>query len=295
MDELFGVSMNTIAAVVVIITLAILVLLAWVAFRNPVMFKTGLRNIPRRRAQTTLIVFGLMLATVIMTVAFGTGDTVSSTVTDDIYQLTGETDMLIVWDEEGSPRPEDERVIPLEEVAAWEERFANDPDIDGFLPILLETLPVINTATGLNEAGATIVAYDTEAAAPFGSLRDLDGNAITLSGNQVVLNEDLAGEIDAEVGHSLVLLYQGYPLEVEVVAIAPNSFLSGTFNVGASEFPGGAVSFDFLAEVIGRDDIAYAVVVTNAGGVRDGLERSDVVEEKLNEVIDGTPYEFNDM
>ncbi|MXY37001.1 MAG: ABC transporter permease, partial [Dehalococcoidia bacterium] len=295
MEELFGVSMNTIAAVVVIITLAILVLLAWVAFRNPVMFKTGLRNIPRRRAQTTLIVFGLMLATVIMTVAFGTGDTVSSTVTDDIYQLTGETDMLIVWDEEGSPRPEDERVIPLEEVAAWEERFANDPDIDGFLPILLETLPVINTATGLNEAGATIVAYDTEAAAPFGSLRDLDGNAITLSGNQVVLNEDLAGEIDAEVGHSLVLLYQGYPLEVEVVAIAPNSFLSGTFNVGASEFPGGAVSFDFLAEVIGRDDIAYAVVVTNAGGVRDGLERSDVVEEKLNEVIDGTPYEVQPL
>lgn len=295
MEELFGVSMNTIAAVVVVITVGILLLLAWVAFRNPVMFKTGLRNIPRRRAQTTLIIFGLMLATVIMTVAFGTGDTVSSTVTDDIYQLTGETDMLIVWDEEGSPRPEDERVIPLEEVAAWEERFANDPDIDGFLPILLETLPVINTATGLNEAGATIVAYDTEAAAPFGSLRDLDGNAVTLSGNQVVLNEDLAGEVDAEVGHTLVLLYQGYPLEVEVVAIAPNSFLSGTFNVGASEFPGGAVSFDFLAEVIGRDDIAYAVVVTNAGGVRGGLERSDVVEEKLNEVIDGTPYEVQPL
>ena len=295
MEELFGVSMNTIAAVVVVITVGILLLLAFVAVRNPVMFKTGLRNIPRRRAQTTLIIFGLMLATVIMTVAFGTGDTVSSTVTDDIYQLTGETDMLIVWDEEGSPRPEDERVIPLEEVAAWEERFANDPDIDGFLPILLETLPVINTATGLNEAGATIVAYDTEAAAPFGSLRDLDGNAVTLSGNQVVLNEDLAGEVDAEVGHTLVLLYQGYPVEVEVVAIAPNSFLSGTFNVGASEFPGGAVSFDFLAELIGRDDIAYAVVVTNAGRVRDGLERSDVVEEKLNEVIDGTPYEVQPL
>ncbi len=295
MEELFGVSMNTIAVVVVIITLAILVLLAWVAFRNPVMFKTGLRNIPRRRAQTTLIIFGLMLATVIMTVAFGTGDTVSSTVTDDIYQLAGETDMLIVWDEEGSPRPEDERVIPLEEVAAWEERFANDPDIDGFLPILLETLPVINTATGLNEAGATIVAYDTTAAAPFGSLRDLDGNVVTVSGNEIVVNEDLAGEIDAEVGQTLVLLLGGYPVEVVVVAIAPNSFLSGTFNVGASEYPGGTVSFDFLSEILELDGIAYAVVVTNAGGVRDGLERSDVVEEKLNEVIDGTPYEVQPL
>ena len=295
MEELFGVSMNTIAVVVVAITAVILALLAWVAFRNPVMFKTGLRNIPRRRAQTTLIIFGLMLATVIMTVAFGTGDTVSSTVTEDIYDLTGETDMLIVWDEEGSPRPEDERVIPLAEVAAWEQRFANDPDIDGFLPILLETLPVINTATGLNEAGATIVAYDTDAAAPFGSLRDLDGDVVTLSGNEIVVNEDLAGEIDAEVGQTLVLLLEGYPVEVVVAAIAPNSFLSGTFNVGASEYPGGTVSFDFLAEILELDGVAYAVVVTNAGGVRDGLERSDVVEEKLNQVIRGTPYEVQPL
>lgn len=295
MEELFGVSMNTIAVVVVAITAVILALLAWVAFRNPVMFKTGLRNIPRRRAQTTLIIFGLMLATVIMTVAFGTGDTVSSTVTEDIYDLTGETDMLIVWDEEGSPRPEDERVIPLEEVAAWEQRFASDPDIDGFLPILLETLPVINTATGLNEAGATIVAYDTNAAAPFGSLRDLDGNVVTLSGNEIVVNEDLAGEIDAEVGQTLELLLAGYPVEVVVAAIAPNSFLSGTFDIGATEHPGGTVSFDFLSEILELDGVAYAVVVTNAGGVRDGLDRSDVVEEKLNRVIDGTPYEVQPL
>ena len=295
MEELFGVSMNTIATVVVLITAFILALLAWVAFRNPVMFKTGLRNIPRRRAQTTLIIFGLMLATVIMTVAFGTGDTVSSTVTEDIYQLTGETDMLITWDEEEFPRPEDERVIPLEDIAVWQERFADDPDIDGFLPILLETLPVINTATNLNESAATIVAYDTTAAAPFGSLRDLDGNVVTVAGNEIVLNEDLAGEIDAEVGHTLVLLFGGYPVEVVVAAIAPNSFLSGTFNVGASEFPGGTVSFEFLAGILERSDIAYAVVVTNAGGVKEGLERSDVVEEKLNEALAGTPYKVEPL
>ena len=295
MEELFGVSMNTIATVVVLITAFILALLAWVAFRNPVMFKTGLRNIPRRRAQTTLIIFGLMLATVIMTVAFGTGDTVSSTVTEDIYQLTGETDMLITWDEEEFPRPEDERVIPLEDIAVWQERFADDPDIDGFLPILLETLPVINTGTNLNESAATIVAYDTTAAAPFGSLRDLDGNVVTVAGNEIVLNEDLAGEIDAEVGHTLVLLFGGHPVEVVVAAIAPNSFLSGTFNVGASEFPGGTVSFEFLAEILERSDIAYAVVVTNAGGVKEGLERSDVVEEKLNEALAGTPYKVEPL
>ena len=295
MEELFGVSMNTIAFWVVLVTVVIFLLLGWVAFRNPVMFKTGLRNIPRRRAQTTLIIFGLMLATVIMTVAFGTGDTVSRTVTDDIYELTGETDMLIVWDEEAYPRPEDERVIPLEDVAAWQEQFAGDPDIDGFLPILLETLPVINVATNLNESAATVVAYDTSAAAPFGSLRDLDGNVVTVSGNEIVINEDLAGEIDAEVGHTLVLLFEGYPVEVVVAAIAPNSFLSGAVDVGASEYPGGTVSFDFLAAVIERNDIAYAVAVTNAGGVKEGLERSDVVEEKLKDALAGTPYKVEPL
>ena len=295
MEELFGVSMNTIATVVVLITAFILALLAWVAFRNPVMFKTGLRNIPRRRAQTTLIIFGLMLATVIMTVAFGTGDTVSSTVTEDIYELTGETDMLMTWDEEEFPRPEDERVISLEDVAVWQEQFADDPDIDGFLPLLLETLPVINTATNLNESAATIVAYDTSAAAPFGSLRDLDGNVVTVTGNEIVLNEDLAGEIDAEVGHTLVLLFGGHPVEVVVAATAPNSFLSGAVDVGASEYPGGTVSFEFLAEILERSDIAYAVVVTNAGGVKDGLERSDVVEKKLNEALAGTPYKVEPL
>ena len=35
--------------------------------RNPVLFKLGLRNIPRRRAQTVLIIIGLMLSTAIIT------------------------------------------------------------------------------------------------------------------------------------------------------------------------------------------------------------------------------------
>ena len=96
-------------------------------------------------------------------------------------------------------------------------------------------------------------------------------------------------------GHTLVLLFGGYPVEVVVAAIAPNSFLSGAFDLGASEYPGGTVSFDFLAGVIERSDIAYAVVVTNAGGVKEGLERSDVVEAKLNEALEGTPYKVEPL
>ncbi len=295
MEELFGLSMNVIAAVVVAITLGIFVILAYLAVRNPVMFKTGLRNIPRRRTQTALIVFGLMLATVIMTAAFSTGDTVANTATDDTYQVAGETDLLITWDEEEYPRTEAERVIPLDDVAFLRERFAGDPDIDGFLPAIAETLPVVSLATQLNESSATIIGYDTATAGPFGWLRDRDGEVVALQGNQIAINEDLAEEIDAEIGHRLTLLFEGAAVDVEVVAIAPNSFLSGALNVGASEYPGGAVTFEFLSGVLGRGDYADAIAVTNTGGVRDGLERSDIVQEKLEEALRGKPYEVSPL
>ena len=291
MEELFGVSMNTIAAVVIVITLVIFALLAWVAFRNPVMFKTGLRNIPRRRAQTTLIIFGLMLATVIMTVAFGTGDTLSRSVTDDLYDLLGEIDLAISWDEEANPRPERERVVALSDVEAWQDQFAEDPDVEGFLAILTETLPVINTSTGLNEAVTTIVAYDTADAEAFGSLRDLNGEVVVLSGNEIAVNEDLADAVDAEIGHTLLLLVEGNPTEVVVAAIAPNTYLSGSDNFGSIAYPGGAVGYDLFSNLIGRTDGAQFVAVTNTGGVQDGLDRSDVVEEKLQAALEGTPYQ----
>ena len=79
METVFGVSMD--AIMVVVLTLAIIVLLvvAFLAWRNPIILRLALRNIPRRRAQTVLIVLGLMLATLLITAAFGTGDTMGYT------------------------------------------------------------------------------------------------------------------------------------------------------------------------------------------------------------------------
>ena len=55
----------------------------------------GVRNIPRRRAQTTLIVIGLMLSTVIISAAFTTGDTVDRSITSEVYELLGSLDEVV--------------------------------------------------------------------------------------------------------------------------------------------------------------------------------------------------------
>src|ERR1035437_7543120 len=90
--------MTWIAAGCVAVTAVIFGVVGPLAARNPVMFKMGLRNIPRRKAQTTLIVVGLMLSTVIITAAFGTGDTMTSSVTNEVYGILGPVDELIQWD-----------------------------------------------------------------------------------------------------------------------------------------------------------------------------------------------------
>jgi putative ABC transport system permease protein len=73
MNEIFGVSLTTIAIVMLVLFGIVAVVVVALALRNRIMFKLGVRNIPKRPTQTALIVLGLMLSTVLITAAFSTG------------------------------------------------------------------------------------------------------------------------------------------------------------------------------------------------------------------------------
>ncbi|MGB4862307.1 MAG: FtsX-like permease family protein, partial [Tepidiformaceae bacterium] len=288
MNELFGVSMNLIAGISVVITAAILLFVAYIAWRNPVMFKLGLRNIPRRKAQTALIVIGLMLSTLIMSAAFGTGDTLTTSVTSEVYSILGQSDEWISWDAEKQPRPIEEQVIPLATVEQWQAEYANDPDIEAIVPLQRETFPIQDTRSKLNEPAARVVGFRAKDAEALGGLKDLSGKPVTLSGTQIAINKDLADDIDARAGDTVLLYYKGEPSEFEVVAIVPTSVLSGAIDPSASN--GGAIDFAALAELTGRGQNADAVIISNTGGVKGGLSRSSDVVDKFEKTLDGTPY-----
>ena len=61
MDELFGLSMNVIMAVLVAIFLTAMGVVLLLAVRNRIMLKMGVRPIPRRPGQTILIIVGAIL------------------------------------------------------------------------------------------------------------------------------------------------------------------------------------------------------------------------------------------
>ena len=281
--------MTLIAGICLAVTILIFLGVAYIAWRNPVMFKMGLRNIPRRKAQTALIVVGLMLSTLIMSAAFGTGDTLTSSVTSEVYSVLGEADEWVSWDAEKAPAPENEQVIPLSEVEAWQEMFAADPDIEAIVPFQRETLPIQNLRTRLNDPSARIVAFREQDAAALGGLSDLDGKPVELSGNDIAINEDLAEEIEAQIGDEVILLYQGEAIPFTVVALVPTGVLSGAVDPNASN--GGAVDFEALSAMTGRGDNADAVFISNTGGVKDGMERSDAVMAKFEPLLEDTPYQ----
>ncbi len=280
--------MTYIAAGCLVVTAAILVLIAFIAVRNPVMFKMGLRNIPRRKAQTTLIIIGLMLSTLIITAAFGTGDTLTSSITSQIYKMAGEADEYIAWDTEKEAAPADRQVIPLSRVDQLREQFSGDEDIQAFLPFLTEQLPIQNTRTRLNESAARIVAFRPADTAALGGLRDLSGRAVTLGAGDLAVNEDLAEEIDAAVGDQVLIFYQGSPVPLTVTAIVPSQVLGGAFQFEKVE--GAAANFEFLSKLTAKGENADGVFVSNHGGVKSGLNRSDAATAKLEAALEGEPY-----
>lgn len=79
----------------VVLVVAILVVLAWQGLRRPVLAKIGLRNIPRRPAQSILIVVGLTLSTIIIISALSVGDTLNYSVQRQAVAAYGEVDEII--------------------------------------------------------------------------------------------------------------------------------------------------------------------------------------------------------
>jgi hypothetical protein len=101
METLFGIPVQFLmwlfgGALVVILALSV-----YATIRQPVLFRLSVRNIPRRIGRAALIVIGLMLATTIISAAFGTGDTIAKTIRTEVITSLGNIDEIVSAQEEG--------------------------------------------------------------------------------------------------------------------------------------------------------------------------------------------------
>src|SRR5262245_18903064 len=191
--------MTSIMIVLVSLLALCLLSVAWVAWRRPVIFKLGVRNIPRRKAQTILIVVGLMLSTLIIAAALGTGDTIDHSATAATYDSLGATDELVVAtkdeDGEGNFSTSVDQLIPQSVAGDIRAEFEGTDLIDGVLPVLIQRVPaikMIDGQPGLSEPSTFLIGIDPQGADEFGGLKDVDGNRIDVNSigeGQVVISD----------------------------------------------------------------------------------------------------------
>jgi putative ABC transport system permease protein len=268
-----------------------LLTVAWVAWRRPVIFKLGVRNIPRRKAQTILIVVGLMLSTLIISAALGTGDTLHYSTTNEAYRVLQGVDEVVVYSPQGQGdvdvNASMSNDIPASALGTVETALAGNDKVDGIAPMLWKSVPALNTVSGLAEPDVTIAGLDPSRLAGFGGVKDLDGNRIdltTLPANGVVISEMAADKLEAKVGDLLTIYYNNQPIQLTVAGIGPDSIMTGAVDF---EQPGMMMPLARLQELTGLTDSYSLIMISNTGGVRDGMKHTDSVVDALTPALAG--------
>jgi putative ABC transport system permease protein len=289
MDELFGLSMDYIMLGLLVGLLVSLSVVGYVVLRNRIMFKMGVRNIPRRMAQTVLIVIGLMLSTLIISAALTTGDTVDRSITNFAYELTGHVDEVVEFDVEKTGGSAADPFVPESTLAELEAALGDDPDIDGIAPALFEPVPVINPRTGLSTPSAFFTGMDPDRMEGLPDIVSLDGSVLdlgVLAPDEIYLNESAQEELDAQPGDTLQVFIRGIPNKFTVVDIVKDKLATGAIDDAQGEPRDGMVArLDVAQQLFDREGEFDFIGISNRGGVRDAMALSDTVAAKVEAAL----------
>lgn len=278
MEKLFGIEMSVLATYLSAGTIAVLLVTLFLALRNRVLLKLSLRNIPRRKAQTVLIIVGLMLSTTIIMAALAIGDSVSSSIRTTVLDAVGDSDIRL-----SSPVAARFGDDFIDQALVDRVRFElkGDPRVDGILPIIGESLPVLNEATGKTVARTSVVGVDLDSLAGFDNLENLDGDQAdlrSLGDGEVIINKALSKELDAKVGDEIILVATTGRSKYTVADVVENAGLAGgTENVrSAAVFP-----ITTLQRVLEREGKYNSIEVSVVGGRRVDVDVSEELADEL--------------
>ncbi len=290
MNNIFGADINDIALGVGIAVAVVMAVLVFFTLRRPLVVKMGLRNIPRRRAQTVLIVFGLTLATIIVAMSFVTGDTLAISVREAALDNQRRIDHAIRVADDAETAPGANRQVADQVIDDLRRQFDGDPRVDGVFGIRFVPASVRNLDTRLSEPTFWLIGVDPSDVDRVGAVPDERGGEFAMSGvgaNEIVINETTAQQIAAEVGHTLELRIGPRAYELRVAAVAQDSLITGQVDDSDSS-TGGVVPIDTLRDALRGVDAVEGwtlVAVASGGSIRGGLDLSDDLGGVLEEYL----------
>jgi putative ABC transport system permease protein len=295
MKELFGIPMTYIMMALLAVFAISVISVAFAFFSNRVMFKMGIRNLPRRGTQTGLIVVGLMLSTLITTAAFTTGDTVDYSISNAAYDALQRTDLVLNASTQeskhgpGSGTGLSQIYYNDSAVPVLERQFSGDPDIDGFLPLLMEPVSMVDRNSGLAEPSVLLTGVDPQRQEQLGGLRLTRGGRYdleTLSDGDVLLSKKAANSLQAKIGDTITIFAAGHQRDVQVAGVVENELASGALADGSGG--GASMRLDAVQSITGHAGQVNGIGVALKGGVRGSLSVADGAAERMTPFVTST-------
>ena len=278
MEDLFGVKMQWIMYVLLAVFIPSLAVIGFMGLRNRVMLKMALRNIPRRKAQTVLIIVGIMISTLIMAASFGTGDTLTHSIRKSVVDGLGTIDQIVLSARAGeNAQFGGAAYVPVERFTQLQRQLADNPDIDGLAAGLAETAPTVSDRTGLSAGRMRVAGVDPATLQGFGDFQLLDGGAVRveeLAAGEIFINADAAEELDARAGDTLTVYIYG-----EAQSMTVKGVVQSGGNAGSQ--PTLLLPLDRAQTLFGREGQINSIVVSNRGDAFSGAELSDEVTKTL--------------
>jgi putative ABC transport system permease protein len=277
MERVFGLPAGPFTIGLVIALAAAVGTVGVVAARNRVFVKIGLRNIPRRRGRSALIVLGLMLGTTIIASALMTGDTVAATIRSSVVATLGHTDETVTAGADAAIADADleatKPYFPAAPALDAVTRATRGLPVDGVTAAIIEPVAAQNARAKRTEPQLTLFALDVRRAAEFAFDEVTD-----LEDDEVLLNEDAAKELDARPGDELTLLAGDRLTRLRVAGV-------GTYPGAGTDGAAAVTRLTTAQAFLGRAGEVNHVLVSNRGTPTSGVAHTDAVEPALDEAV----------
>ncbi len=275
------------------------------AMRNKVIFKMGARNLPRRFANTTLTCLGLMLAAMIFSASFATGDTLTHSIRNIAIEYLGEVDIMVMKEGVEFGAFQGHQMESVDRTNYFDEsEFETIRDslsdligngiVEGVAPAIIETVPAV-APSRLNEPVVNLLSFDSEYMAGFDTLLDEHGNELSLEKLEslgegyIYINTKLAESLETGVNDKIELFLgmQGTNFIVAGIYESGGNPSTFSFDSGATA----VIAINQMKALRGSDDINY-ILITNRGGSIEGATQTDAVTEVLEPLLEETEFKF---
>jgi putative ABC transport system permease protein len=278
-QSVFGLPAGPLAVALISLLVVATAGIATLAARNKVFFRIGVRNIPRRRGRTALIVVGLMLGTAIIASALLTGDTMSSAVRSSVIRSLGATDLTVMAGErasiEGASIDTAQPYFDESPAVAAVEAASRALPVDGVAAAITEPTAAQHRAAGRTEPRLTLFALDPARAEDFG-LEAVTG----LSEGEALLNQEAADELAASVGDSIDVLVGTRTASLTVAGI-------DRYDGIGTDASGVVLPLPAAQALLDREGRINQLLVSNEGGFTTGATRTGVVQPALEQAVAG--------